>query len=156
MAIRDQLNDVLARFSKELSLDDDDECQIETDSGEECLVSALEETGQFALSVPLVPLTDVDAVALFREALVINNSLTLTGSARICYDPEQDMLLLRASTAAEGIDEAAFAALLGSFLDLAAQMTSHLQYGESLSGSGEAEPEAAPAGRGNAPSITVV
>lgn len=156
MAIRDQLNELLQQFSEELSLDDDDECQIETDDGEECLVSAIEETGQLALAAPLVPLTDVDPFELFREALVINNSLTLTGSARVCYDFEQEMLLLRSATAADGLDKAAFAALLGSFLDLAAEMTSHLQYGQSLTDDGDVEPEKPPIAGGRDPGIIAV
>lgn len=154
MAIRDQVNQLLAQFADELALDDDDECQLETDEGEECLVSAIEETGQMALSVPLVPLTDVDVFGLLREALIINNSVTLTGSSRICYDPDQDMLLLRCIIAADGLDKAGFAALLGSFLDLAAEMTSHLQYGESLSDRDAGEPEQPPPG--NDPGIIVV
>ncbi|MCP5306207.1 MAG: type III secretion system chaperone [Chromatiaceae bacterium] len=126
------LADILRRIDPGLVLDGDGECQIETDGGEECLISAVDETGQVVLSAPLVAVSDFSAFGLFQEALLINNDLTLTGAARICFDPDQGMLLLRYATAAEGLDEGTLEVLIDATLELAERMQVHLQAGESL------------------------
>lgn len=154
MTDQEQLNDILKSISADLALDDDNECQVETDAGEECLVSLIEQTGQLVLSVPLVTTTEADRFDMFREALIVNDDLTLTGSARICFSPEQGMLMLRHATMAEGHDRASFEALLASVLELGNEMTGHLQSDDTVAGAG-IEPEQPLIDSGYGPGIIV-
>lgn len=144
MDVREQLDRILGDMRKGLGLDANGECAIETDDGDEVLVSVSEETNQAVLSVAVSNLREDEREEMLEEALVINDDLTLTGSARICYSRDHDMLLLRYAVDAENLESAELEALIVAILELAEFVRDHLLSGDSLEADAEGDGEAPP------------
>ena len=84
------------------------------------------------LAVPLIALSEGETARLFREALAINDDLSLTGAARIGLSASGDMLVL---THAVSEDEIAPDYLWGTIeaaLLLAREIRGHLRSDNSI------------------------
>ena len=132
MTAYERLNEILKTIPGEFQLDEDGECQIETDAGEECLISVIEQTDQIALSIPVIIVSEANQFELFREALIINDDLTLTGSSRICFSPDEAALLLRYAAPIDNLDGEGLQSLLDATLLLADEIHEHLLSGDAL------------------------
>ena len=132
MDTREQLDRNLGDIRQGLALDANGECAIETDDGDEVLVSVSDATNQVVISIAVANIREDEREEMLEEALVINDDLTLTGPSRICYSRDHNMLLLRYAVDAEGLEGAELEALILAVLELAEPVRDHLLSGDTL------------------------
>lgn len=128
------LGEIGREIGEELRLDADGECQVETDLGDEIVITAVDEAGMVVVSLPIapVPADDAAAGALLREAMTINDDLALTGGTCLCLAPGHDMMVLRGAVEASALDAAALWQRMTLMVPLADEMREHLVRGERL------------------------
>lgn len=130
------LRDALAAIGEDLGLDldlpDDGACVLETGDGDEILVHAPDDDGSVRLSVPLLSPAEDERAHLYREALLINDDLSLTGTARIGLSDEGEMLSLTHGMTESEIDPARLWAVIEACLLLAREIRTHLRGGRPL------------------------
>ena len=130
--LRGALKELGEHLNLDLDMPEDGECVIDTGMGDEALISCLEETSQVRLSVPLLATEPEDFAQVAREALLINDDLTLTGTARIGLSPPDDTLILTFSMPASDLDAGILWGAIEPLLLLGREIRGHLRSGDTV------------------------
>lgn len=130
--LRGALKELGEHLSLDLDIPEDGECVIDTGMGDEALISCWEETDQVRLSVPLLATEPEDFPRVAREALLINDDLTLTGTARIGLSPPDDTLILTFSMPASNLDAGILWGAIEPLLLLGREIRGHLRSGDTV------------------------
>ena len=130
--LRGALDELGKHLDLELEVPDDGECVIDTGMGDEVLISGLDEAGLVRLAVPLLAVEPEDFAQVSREALLINDDLTLTGTARIGLSPPDDTLILTFSMPASGLDAGVLWGAIEPLLLLGREIREHLRSGATV------------------------
>ena len=130
--LRGALKELGEHLNLDLDIPEDGECVIDTGMGDEALISCLEETSQVRLSVPLLAIEPEDFAQIAREALLINDDLTLTGTARIGLSPPDDTLILTFSMPASDLDAGILWGAIEPLLLLGREIRGHLRSGDTV------------------------
>ena len=130
--LRGALKELGEHLSLDLDIPEDGACVIDTGMGDEALISCLEETNQVRLSVPLLATEPEDFDRVAREALLINDDLTLTGTARIGLSPPDDTLILTFSMPVSDLDAGLLWGAIEPLLLLGREIRGHLRSGDTV------------------------
>ena len=130
--LRGALKELGEHLNLDLDIPEDGECVIDTGMGDEALISCLEETSQVRLSVPLLAIEPEDFAQVAREALLINDDLTLTGTARIGLSPPDDTLILTFSMPVSNLDAGLLWGAIEPLLLLGREIRGHLRSGDTI------------------------
>ena len=130
--LRGALKELGEHLNLDLDIPEDGECVIDTGMGDEALISCLEETSQVRLSVPLLAIEPEDFAQVAREALLINDDLTLTGTARIGLSPPDDTLILTFSMPVSNLDAGILWGAIEPLLLLGREIRGHLRSGDTV------------------------
>ncbi|MEM7528456.1 MAG: CesT family type III secretion system chaperone [Pseudomonadota bacterium] len=127
--LEELVGEISALIGADLALDPDGECQLETDLGEEALLSPAQDADMIVVTVPLVELPEKDREALLIETLVVNSELALTGTARIAIAMPEGMFVLRHGVDVAEATATGLLALADRMIALGAEISQHLVSG---------------------------
>ena len=130
--LRGALKELGEHLKLDLDMPDDGDCVIDTGMGDEVAISSMDETDQICLAVPLLATEPADFARVAREALLINDDLTLTGTARIGLSPPDDTLILTFSMPASDLDAGVLWGAIEPLLLLGREIRGHLRDGDTI------------------------
>lgn len=130
--LRGALDELGKHLDLELEIPDDGECVIDTGMGDEVLISGLDEADLVRLAVPLLAVDPEDFAQVAREALLINDDLTLSGTARIGLSPPDDTLILTYAMPASDLDAGVLWGAIEPLLLLGREIREHLRSGDTV------------------------
>ena len=130
--LRSALEELGKYLDLELDIPEEGECVIDTGLGDEVLISGMDEMDQVRLAVPLLSIEPEEYARVSREALLINDDLTLSGSARIGLSQPDDTLILAFSMPVAGLDAGVLWGAIEQLLLLGREIRGHLQSGDTV------------------------
>ena len=117
------LGSVGGQIGTPLSLNDDDECILERDDGQEIVISLSKTAEKVILIAPLPPAPEEDREPLYAWLLEQNLADAMTGGATIGLDRSSDLLALRFHLSIDGLDSVQLENVLTNLFGVADELT---------------------------------